>query len=62
MAIKVKAGDYIEFTQENGERLGIIVYPDGVCIKAEAPWTNLCVDRRNRYMVKATVESRLEQK
>ncbi len=50
----VKAGEIIEFTQKNGNRLSILIYEDFVLVKADILGTDLKIEQKNSYLVKVT--------
>lgn len=51
---ELKSGDVVNFTQEDGKRLVVIVYPNNICIKADVPGTDIKIDRGSSFTVKAT--------
>ena len=48
---KLEAGDLVELTQENGIKLVIIVYPDGIVVNVDNTGT-LEIDRVSDYSVR----------
>ncbi len=58
MSIKLKPGDIVEFVQEDGERITLLVRPDGIGVKAELPWTRLDIHRDSSFFVKAVAVKR----
>lgn len=56
--MKLKSGDIVEFTQEDGNRIILIVYRNGICIKANDLGTKLVINRGSSFMVKATAVDR----
>lgn len=50
---KLKPGDIVELTQEDGNRLILIVHPDGIVIKADNVGTKLKIKKDSDFAVKA---------
>ena len=49
--MRVKQGDVVLFTQEDGNTLTLLVYPDGIAIKSDFPGTELTVNSDSSFFI-----------